>query len=161
MNDKKIVILTVGAPASGKSTWGKYFCKKMGYKYLSSDKNREILGKDENDQTVSKEAFELLYSDLKLFLENPESEPGIVLDATFMYKRIRAKYIQLAKSFGAKIFASLFLFPKEVLLIRNEERSKNGGRNVPEEIIDKMLNNYQRPELDEFDEVYLTFLRKY
>jgi predicted kinase len=47
----------------------------------------------------------------------------------------------------------VFECEKTVLLARNAKRGAEGGRNVPEKVIDDMLARYQRPEVPEFDEV--------
>ena len=53
------LIVLVGASGSGKSTFARKHFKPT--EILASDECRALISDDENDQTVTPEAFELLY----------------------------------------------------------------------------------------------------
>ena len=50
---KKALIILVGPPASGKSTWGKKFAADNQVEYVSTDEIRGQIGAGEGDQSVS------------------------------------------------------------------------------------------------------------
>jgi len=148
------VILLVGAPGSGKSTWGEKYAADNGMTYLSSDKNRARLGTGEEDQSVSARAFALLKTEMNHALQN---EKNVVIDATFMSIKARKEFVAIARLHNAHLRAVVFELLRETILSRNKRRADAGGRNVPEDVIDKMLDKYQRPDKPEFDEV--TFIK--
>jgi protein phosphatase len=153
MENQLQVILMVGAPGSGKSTFAKNFFKKnLNFKYLSSDALRAELGKGEDDQSVTPLVFSTLKNRLHHCLRRNES---VIIDATNMNLKDRRDYIVAAQTFGAKIAAYVFLCDKQTLLERNKKRGAGGGRNVPEFVIDKMIAKYQAPTTQEgFDEIH-------
>jgi predicted kinase len=150
-----IAILTIGAPGSGKSTWGEKFAKDNGYIYLSSDRNRARVGTGEEDLKASARAFALLKEEMGAALDRGEN---VVVDATFMSKKARRDFVNIARGRGAHLRAVVFDLPRKLILERNSKRAKAGGRDVPQFVIDRMLGNYEKPESPEFDEV--TFITK-
>lgn len=150
MNNSNEVIMLIGAPGSGKSTWGEKFANDNGYIYLSSDKNRARLGKGEDDQDVSARAFALLKEEMEKSLTNGEN---VILDATFMHHKARKDFIKISKKFDVYLRAVIFKLPREIIIERNALRAASGGRNVPEAIIDRMLYLYEEPTLIDFDEI--------
>lgn len=147
-----IAILTVGAPGSGKSTWGEKYAKDNRYVYLSSDKNRSKLGKGEDDQEVSAAAFALLKKEMG---ENLDRGLNVVVDATFMSKKSRKDFVNVARSRGATLIAAVFEVPRNDLIARNKKRGAKGGRDVPVWVIDRMLTNYETPTLSEFNDIWM------
>lgn len=149
LNNTTVIIL-IGAPGSGKSTFGKKFALNNDYIYLSSDENRARIGNGEDDQAASGGAFALLRLEMEQALNNNRN---VVVDACFTSIKARHDYVKLAKDKGAHLKAISFELPREVILERNAKRAKSGGRNVPTFVIDRMLGNYQAPTIGEFDEV--------
>jgi predicted kinase len=146
-----ITYLLVGPPGSGKSTWGKEFVQKNPNTIrLCPDEFRAKFGTSESDQSVSAQAFSATRSEMRNALLN---EKSVLIDATNMYRKTRKDFIDIAKIFDAKTIAVVFECDKATLLARNINRGSEGGRNVPEHVIDNMLNKYQRPDKSEFDEV--------
>ena len=143
--------LLIGAPGSGKSTWGKEFVQKnSSVVRLCPDEFRAKFGTDEADQSVSAQAFSATRSGMRSALLNGKS---VLIDATNMYRKTRKDFIDIAKAYDAKTVAVVFECDKTTLLARNAKRGAEGGRKVPEDIIDKMLSKYQRPDESEFDKV--------
>ena len=140
------VIMTIGVPASGKSTWGEKYATDNGYTYLSSDRNRARLGTGEEDQKASARAFSLLKLELGEALGRGEN---VVVDACFNHKKARREIINIARGHGAQLRAVVFKVPREELLRRNQTRS----RVVPPFVIDRMLNMWEEPTTEEFDEI--------
>jgi protein phosphatase len=149
MNDN-IAILLVGAPGSGKSTWGKHHAESRGFVRLCPDEFRALFGTGEDDQSVSARAFGATRGGMDNALAEGKS---VLIDATNMSKKRRKEFLVIAKKHKVNTMAVVFEATKELLLTRNHTRGKLGGRNVPEFVIDRMLENYERPTKMEFDEV--------
>lgn len=156
MKEQLIVWILVGAPGSGKTTFGKVLTEDdPRIIRVCPDDNRRILGKGSHDQTVSYPAFCLAKDQMKLALDTGKC---VIFDATNMYRKARKDVINIARGRGAKVIAEVFECDRATLLARNAKRGAEGGRNVPEKVVDDMLARYQRPEVPEFDEV--TFVHK-
>ncbi len=145
-----IVLILIGAPGCGKSTWGEKFAADNGYTYLSSDRNRARVGRGEDDQQASARAFSLLKQEMREALDRGEN---VVVDACFVSRKARKDFVNIARSRGAYLRAVTFELPREIIIERNAKRAASGGRNVPVFVIDRMLGNYQKPEFPEFDEI--------
>jgi predicted kinase len=152
LSDKQHIILVVGAPGSGKSTWAKnYESTHNDIMYLSSDEMRAKFGTGEDDQTVSGKVFAYLKEKTNTLLA---AGVNLLIDATNMSRKARKDFINIANKYPqVEKIAVVFEVSKQELLKRNKERGEKGGRNVPEWVIDKMLNNYQKPDNTEFDKI--------
>jgi len=143
--------ITVGLPGSGKSTYAKEFIKGKDVEYLSSDELRAVYGKDETDQTVTPIVFGHIKRKVDEFLKNGKN---VLIDATNVNLRERSDYINTAKKYGVKVVALVFNMDRQGLIDRNKKRGEQGGRVVPDWVIDKMLNKYQNPDFNEgFDTI--------
>ena len=136
---KQRVILAVGLPGAGKSTW---FAER-GIRPLSSDAMRILLSDDEDNQTIHAEVFEALRYLLvkRLQLGAPET----YVDATNLTRMQRRPFLQLAARFGARAEALCFTTPLAVCLERNAKRN----RRVPEHVMRAMADAYEEPREDE------------
>ena len=151
MEERKIVWVLVGPPGSGKSTFAKTLSENdPRIVRVCPDDNRRILGKGSHDQTVSYPAFCMAKDQMRKALGEGKC---VIFDATNMYRKASKDFINIARGRGAKVIAEVFECEKSVLVGRNAKRGSEGGRNVPEKVIDDMLARYQRPEVPEFDEV--------
>lgn len=143
--------ILVGAPGSGKSTYGKELVEaNPAIVRLCPDEFRAKFGKGEDDQSVSAQAFGATRYGMR---EALTAGKDVLIDATNMYPKARKEFTQIAKEFNAKTIAIVFEATKETLMERNRLRGAAGGRCVPEDVIDRMLGRYQRPNELEFDEV--------
>ena len=151
MNDKLKVMLLVGCPGSGKSTWSKEFIKDAPLtRRVCPDEFRAKLGWGEGDQSVSHLAFEASHNALRQYLS---LGLNVIIDATNMHQKGRREFIKIAREYDAEVIANVFELDKETLLQRVKKRVSEGGRDIPEEVIDSMLTKYQRPGKPEFDQV--------
>lgn len=153
MENEFKLILVIGAPGSGKSTFAQKLIESdNSLYYLSSDALRAELGTSEEDQSVTPLVFTTLKHRLNRALSNRTST---IIDATNINRRDRKDYIVAAKAAGAKVIGFVFECDKKTLMDRNQKRGAGGGRNVPEFVIDKMLAKYERPsKIEGFDEIY-------
>ena len=131
---KPRIILLIGLPGSGKSTWVK---GKTGV--LSSDSLRELLADDPGNQAIHARVFRVLRYLLKQRLEL--QRPVTFIDATNLTPRERRPYFTLGASFDAQVEAVFFDVPAEICLQRNRER----GRVVPGQVILAMAKRLVAP----------------
>ena len=130
------LILLVGASSSGKSTFAR--AHFLPTEVISSDNCRALISDDENNLSVTKEAFEVVY-----FLAKKRLELGklVVIDALNIRKDDRSKLVQLAKDNYALAVAMVLDNPIKILLERHENRT---DRNFPKSVIDKQYNDYKQ-----------------
>ena len=138
--------ITVGLPGSGKSTYAKEFIKGKEIEYLSSDSLRAVFGKSEEDQTVTPLVFGHIKRKVDEFLKDGKN---VMVDATSVNRKERSDYISTAKKYGAKVVAIVFKMDRQGLIDRNKKRGEQGGRVVPDWVIDKMLNKFEDPSYSE------------
>ena len=143
--------IAVGLPGSGKSTYAKNFVKGKDIEYLSSDELRAVYGKSEEDQTVTPLVFGHIKRKVDEFLKDGKN---VLVDATSVNRRERSDYINNAKKYGAKVVAIVFKMDRQGLIDRNKKRGEQGGRVVPDFVIDKMLAKFEDPSYSEgIDEI--------
>jgi predicted kinase len=135
---KPRIILLVGLPGSGKSTWAE---GKAGI--LSSDALRELLADDPDNQNIHARVFRVLRDLLKHRLEL--KRPVTYVDATNLTPYEREPYLKLADRFDAEIEAVFFDLPVEECIRRNGGRA----RVVPDEVIRKMADRLTKPSAKE------------
>ncbi|MBI4459870.1 MAG: AAA family ATPase [Acidobacteria bacterium] len=136
---KKQVVLAVGLPGSGKST---YFARQ-GIQPLSSDALRLWLLDDEMEQSAPERVFRTLRYLLRQRLEL--GRPRNCVDATNLTPHERKPYLRLAARFGYEPRAVYFDIPTEVCQQRNRQRH----RRVPDEAMKKMAQKLRPPTLEE------------
>jgi predicted kinase len=138
------VVLTIGLPGSGKTTW----YKRRGVTPLSSDLLRSILFDDITEQRYQGLVFSTLRSLLRARLI--ARMPWNYVDATNLSIHERRQWIKMAKSFGYEVQAVFFDVPLEVCLERNSKRD----RSVSEDIMRKMGEKLKPPVFEEgFDKI--------
>lgn len=143
---KHALVILVGPPASGKSTWGKQFATDNNLVYVSTDAIRKELSGDEGNQAVSPIAFGLARQRVSAALRSGQSA---MIDATNVNTKSRKDWINMGRGAGAKVIAVAFEVPRDELLRRDAQRE----RHVGEEVIDRFLGKYFRPTETEVDEV--------
>jgi predicted kinase len=136
---KGFVVLTIGLPGSGKTTW----FKRRGVTPLSSDMLRTILFDDITEQRYQGLVFSTLRSLLRARLI--ARMPWNYVDATNLSPHERRQWIKMATSFGYEVQAVFFDVPLEVCLDRNSKRD----RPVSDDVMQKMAERLKAPAFDE------------
>ena len=136
---KGVVVLAVGLPGSGKSSW----FKRHNISPLSSDLLRSLLFDDPAEQRFQDLVFSNLRSMLKARLI--ARRPTNYVDATNLTPQERQHWIKLAKDFGYEVHAVFFDVPLEVCIERHHRRD----RLVPEDVMRKMAAKLKAPTFDE------------
>ncbi|MHB8303500.1 MAG: AAA family ATPase [Acidobacteriaceae bacterium] len=113
---KGYVVLTIGLPGSGKTTW----FKRRGVTPLSSDMLRSILFDDITEQRYQGLVFSTLRSLLRARLI--AKMPWNYVDATNLSPHERRQWIKMARSFGYEVHAVFFDVPFEICMERNTRR---------------------------------------
>ena len=133
------VVLAIGLPGSGKTTW----YKRRGVTPLSSDLLRSILFDDITEQRYQGLVFSTLRSLLRARLI--AKMPWNYVDATNLSPHERKQWIKMAKSFGYEVQAVFFDVPLSVCLERNSKRD----RQVTDEVMHKMAERLKPPTFKE------------
>jgi predicted kinase len=136
---KGFVVLAIGLPGSGKTTW----FGRRGITPLSSDLLRNILFDDVEEQRYQGLVFSTLRSLLRARLI--ARMPANYVDATNLSIHERRQWIKMAKSFGYEVQAVFFDVPLEVCLDRNRQRD----RSVSEDVMRKMAEKLKPPVFEE------------
>ncbi|HST10927.1 MAG TPA: ATP-binding protein [Terriglobales bacterium] len=148
---KGAVILAIGLPGSGKSSW----FKRNNITPLSSDMVRLLLFDDSREQRFQDLVFSNLRSMLKARLI--ARRPLNYVDATNLTPHERSSWIKLAKDYEYEVQAVYFDVPLEVCLERNRRRE----RLVDEDVMRRMAAKLKAPTFEEgFSKVTVVRVKK-
>ena len=136
---KGIVVLAIGLPGSGKSSW----FKRHNVVPLSSDMVRSLLFDDVREQRFQDLVFSNLRSMLKARLI--AKRPMNYVDATNLTPQERQHWVKLAKDYNYEVHAVFFDVPLDVCIERHQRRD----RVVPEDIMRRMAAKLKPPSFQE------------
>ncbi|MGV3526216.1 MAG: polynucleotide kinase-phosphatase [Candidatus Sericytochromatia bacterium] len=122
------LVMLVGISGSGKSSFARQHF--LASEVVSSDACRALVGDDENDQSVTADAFDLVHTIAAKRLKNRRLT---VLDATHVQNGSRTAVLQLAKAYDALPVAIVLNMPLELCRARNAQRADRqfGGHVLP------------------------------
>lgn len=136
---KGTVILAIGLPGSGKSSW----FKRHNVTPLSSDMLRSLLFDDPTEQRFQDLIFSNLRSMLKARLI--ARRPLNYVDATNLTPHERQSWIKLGQDYGYEVQAVFFDVPLDVCLERNHKRE----RVVADDVMRRMSSKLKPPTFEE------------
>lgn len=149
MNAKqKNLILMVGCPGSGKSSWlEKNFVPDRDY-IISRDAIRFSIINDEDEYFAKEdEVFSTWVKYIQESIDNPEVPENIYCDATHITEGSRNKLLNALDLTNVKNISCIVLRPSlEDTLERNEKRT--GRAYVPRSVVKRMYWQFERPEYD-------------
>ncbi|MET9512751.1 polynucleotide kinase-phosphatase [Streptomyces flavidovirens] len=136
VTDLSLVVL-VGATGSGKSTFARRHFKPT--EVISSDFCRGLVADDENDQSASRDAFDVLH-----YIAGKRLEAGrlTVVDATNVQPESRKQLVQLARKYDVLPIAIVLDLPEEVCAERNAVRPDRAG--MPRHVIQRHRRELRR-----------------
>ncbi|MFD9975273.1 polynucleotide kinase-phosphatase, partial [Streptomyces sp. NPDC059017] len=136
VTDLSLVVL-VGASGSGKSTFARKHFKPT--EVISSDFCRGLVADDENDQSASGDAFDLLH-----YIVGKRLAAGrlTVVDATSVQRESRRELVQLARRHDVLPIAIVLDMPEEVCAARNAARPDRAD--MPRHVIQRHRRELRR-----------------
>ncbi|WP_327239656.1 polynucleotide kinase-phosphatase [Streptomyces sp. NBC_01318] len=136
VTDLSLVVL-VGASGSGKSTFARRHFKPT--EIISSDFCRGLVADDENDQSASGDAFDVLH-----YIAGKRLAAGrlTVVDATNVQAESRKQMVQLARSHDVLPIAIVLDLPEEVCQTRNAARPDRAG--MPRHVVQRHRRELRR-----------------
>ncbi|MFF6912223.1 polynucleotide kinase-phosphatase [Streptomyces sp. NPDC012466] len=136
VTDLSLVVL-VGATGSGKSTFARRHFKPT--EVISSDFCRGLVSDDENDQSATKDAFDVLH-----YIAGKRLAAGrrTVVDATSVQSDARRQLIDLAKQYDVLPIAIVLDVPEEVCAERNAARTDRAD--MPRRVITRHTRELRR-----------------
>ena len=142
--------MLIGVPGSGKSTVSKKLCEferesnNSNVIIISTDEYREKLFNNVNDTKNNPQLFKIVNQDIIKYLQNGYS---VIYDACNINIKSRREILNRINSLklNIEIVANVVYAPIEIV----KERNFNRERKVPEDVIERMLRNFQLPILNE------------
>ncbi|MGW5652997.1 polynucleotide kinase-phosphatase [Streptomyces humi] len=136
VTDLSLVVL-VGASGSGKSTFARRHFKPT--EVISSDFCRGLVSDDENDQSASADAFDVLH-----YIAGKRLAAGrrTVVDATSVQQDSRSRLIDLARQYDVLPVAIVLDVPEEVCVERNAARSDRAD--LPRRVVQRHIRELRR-----------------
>ncbi|WP_030954102.1 polynucleotide kinase-phosphatase, partial [Streptomyces sp. NRRL S-481] len=136
VTDLSLVVL-VGASGSGKSTFARRHFKPT--EIISSDFCRGLVSDDENDQSATKDAFDVLH-----YIAGKRLAAGrrTVVDATSVQPDARRQLVDLAKRYDVLPIAIVLDVPEAVCAERNAARSDRAD--MPRRVIQRHTRELRR-----------------
>ena len=144
------LIMLVGLPGSGKSTYAKSL---TNFKIHSSDELRIEMFGDVNEH--SKESNAKLFTELhKRIKDDLRNGNNVIYDATNVNRKNRLSFINELKNIPCFKMCVIILAPYHICLRNNRQRE----RFVPESAIKRMYTNFQPPHRSEgWDDIDIMF----
>jgi predicted kinase len=116
------LILAVGLPGSGKSTFARRLAPQIGAAVLESDALRRLLfGQPTYNPIESQRLFEAIRASARELLEHGRN---VVIDATNVKESDRRPFYELARDTGARLLVLRFTAPRPVIEQRLTRRSR-------------------------------------
>lgn len=145
------LVVLIGATGSGKSTFARTHFKET--EIVSSDRARGLVADDENDQSISADAFDLVRAIADKRLKNRRLA---VIDATNVRAADRRQWIELARRHHALPVALVLDVDVDTCVERNRTRpDRQFGPAVPQRMVGEIRRSLRGLEREGFRQVHV------
>lgn len=144
-------VVLIGASGSGKSSFARQHFKPT--EVLSSDFCRGLVSDNENDQSATKDAFEILH-----FIAAKRLAAGrlTVVDATNVQRESRKPLVELARQYHAIPVAIVFKLPEKLCQERNRDRAdRDFGSHVIRQQTQQLRRSLHDLKYEGFRHIYI------
>ena len=133
------IVMLVGVPGSGKTTYAKYLEKEEGYVRLSQDEIYRIPKK-----------MSLTEYTKQRIKESVESGKDVVLDGTYVNRGYRFRMVQFCKELDAELYMCVFKATLDDCIKHNNEKT---GMKPSERKVRQLYSVFQEPTEDECENI--------
>jgi protein phosphatase len=145
------LVVLIGPSGSGKSTFARKHFKPT--EVLSSDHCRGLVSDDENDQTATKDAFEVLNF---IGAKRLAGAKLTAIDATNVQEEARRPLVALARQYHCLPVAVVFDLPEKLCQERNEGRpDRTFGPHVIRQQAQQMRRSLKRLKREGFRHIFV------
>ena len=144
-------VVLIGASGSGKSSFASQHFKPT--EVLSSDFCRGLVSDNENDQSATKDAFEILH-----FIAAKRLAAGrlTVVDATNVQRESRKPLVELARQYHTIPVAIVFNLPEKLCQERNRDRAdRDFGPHVIRQQTQQLRRSLRDLKYEGFRHIYI------
>ena len=145
------LVVLIGVSGSGKSSFAKKHFKRT--EILSSDECRALVSDDENSQSATNDAFDVLY-----YIAGKRLKSGLltVVDATNVQKESRKGFIELGRTYHCLPVAIVLDLPEKVCEERNQSRpDRNFGGHVIRQQNQQLKKSIRGLKDEGFRQIYI------
>lgn len=145
------LVVLIGVSGSGKSSFAKKHFKRT--EILSSDECRALVSDDENSQSATNDAFDVLY-----YIAGKRLKNGLltVIDATNVQKESRKGLIELGRNYHCLPVAIVLDLPEKVCEERNQSRpDRNFGGHVIRQQHQQLKKSIRGLKDEGFRQIYI------
>ncbi|MFN5847643.1 MAG: AAA family ATPase, partial [Chitinophagales bacterium] len=145
------LVVLIGVSGSGKSSFAKKHFKRT--EILSSDECRALVSEDENSQSATNDAFDVLY-----YIAGKRLKSGLltVIDATNVQKESRKGLIELGRTYHCLPIAIVLDLPEKVCEERNQNRpDRNFGGHVIRQQNQQLKKSIRGLKDEGFRQIYI------
>jgi predicted kinase len=148
---KPVVVMAIGAPGSGKSTWMRPMAEKLSMVYVCPDDVRAWLLGDVADQRVNPRIWQVVHLAVEIALSMGKS---VAVDALHHQVQYRIAEAAEYRRYGAKsVVAVNFYPPLEKCLERNASRQRKVDTSAIRQIYAQLLAQPVRQN-EGFDKIF-------
>jgi protein phosphatase len=145
------LVVLIGVSGSGKSSFAKKHFKRT--EILSSDECRALVSDDENSQSATNDAFDVLF-----YIAGKRLKSGLltVIDATNVQKESRKELIELGRTYHCLPIAIVLDLPEKVCEERNQSRpDRNFGGHVIRQQNQQLKKSIRGLKDEGFRQIYI------